>query len=328
MKCFKGFDNNLKCRDFQYEIGKTYVTAKAELCQEGFHACTNPLDVFSYYNPGESRYCEVDLDGIVKGDSNESNDSKQAGTKITIIREIDIIEYTQLCAEYMKDHANVKKHQTKDRSLASNSGVCSVASNSGDCSVSSNSGDCSVSSNSGYGSVSSNSGNRSVASNSGDCSVASNSGDCSLASNSGDYSLSSNSGNRSLSSNSGNRSLSSNSGHYSVSSNSGNRSVSSNSGNRSLSSNSGHYSVSSNSGHRSLASTVGDSSQAIVSGEQSLAVAFGPNSKAKGALGDLLTLVEWADNKIINYETRKIDGKHIKANTFYEMINGKFVETE
>ncbi|MCK9428655.1 MAG: hypothetical protein M0R17_01420, partial [Candidatus Omnitrophica bacterium] len=75
-------------------------------------------------------------------------------------------------------------------------------------------------------------------------------------------------------------------------------------------------------------STVGDSSQAIVSGEQSLAVAFGPNSKAKGALGDLLTLVEWADNKIINYETRKIDGKHIKANTFYEMINGKFVETE
>ncbi|MCK9429040.1 MAG: hypothetical protein M0R17_03390, partial [Candidatus Omnitrophica bacterium] len=249
MKCFKGFDNNLKCRDFQYEIGKTYVTAKAELCQEGFHACTNPLDVFSYYNPGESRYCEVDLDGIVKGDSNESNDSKQAGTKITIIREIDIIEYTQLCAEYMKDHANVKEHQTKDRSLASNSGHYSVASNSGVCSVASNSGDCSVSSNSGYGSVSSNSGNYSVASNSGDWSVASNSG------------------------------------HYSVASNSGDRSVASNSGYYSLSSNSGNWSVSSNSGHRSLASTVGDSSQAIVSGEQSLAVAFGPNSKAKGALG-------------------------------------------
>ena len=256
MKCFKGFDKNLKCRDFQYEIGKTYVTDHAELCQEGFHACTNPLDVFSYYNPGESRYCEVDLDGIVKGDSNESNDSKQAGTKITIIREIDIIEYTQLCAEYMKAHANVKEHQTNDRSLASNSGYGSASSNSGDCSLASNSGDFSVVSNSGVCSVASNSGNRSSASNSGDCSVASNIG------------------------------------------------------------------------HRSLASTVGDSSQAIVSGEQSLAVAFGPNSKAKGALGDLLTLVEWADNKIINYETRKIDGKHIKANTFYEMINGKFVETE
>ncbi|MCK9429126.1 MAG: hypothetical protein M0R17_03825 [Candidatus Omnitrophica bacterium] len=316
MKCFKGFDKNLQCRDFQYEIGKTYVTDHAELCQEGFHACTNPLDVFTYYNPAESRFCEVELDGIVNGGS---EDSKQAGTKITIIREIDIIEYTQLCAEYMKAHSKSKEHQTKDRSLASNSGHYSVASNSGYGSVSSNSGYCSVARNSG---------DRSVASNSGDCSLASNSGYCSVARNSGDRSVASNSGDWSVASNSGHYSVASNSGNRSVASNSGNRSVSSNSGNWSVSSNSGNRSLSSNSGHRSLASTVGDSSQAIVSGEQSLAVAFGPNSKAKGALGDLLTLVEWADNKIINYRTRKIDGKHIKANTFYEMINGKFVETE
>ena len=262
MKCFKGFDTNLTCRDFQYEIGKSYVTDKAQLCEEGFHACTNPLDVFAYYNPAESRFCEVELDGIVKG---ESNDSKQAGTKITIIREIDIIEYNQLCAEYTKTHATNKEHQTKDYSSASNSGDYSLASNSG---------------------------NRSSASNSGDRSSASNSGNRSLASNSGYCSLASNSGNRSLASNSGNRSLASNSGNCSV------------------------------------ASNVGSNSQAIVSGEQSLAVAFGPDSKAKGALGNLLTLVEWKNGEIINYRIRKIDGKHIKANTFYRMINGKFVEDE
>ena len=280
MKCFKGFDKNLTCRDFQYEIGKTYVTDNAELCQEGFHACTNPHDVFAYYNPAESRFCEVELDGIVKG---KSDDSKQAGTKITIIREIDIIEYNQLCAEYTKAHAKSKEHQTKDYSVVSNSGYYSSASNSGDCSSASNSGYCSSASNSGAYSSASNSGNCSLASNSGYCSSASNSGDRSSASNSGDCSLASNSGD---------------------------------------------CSSASNSGKQCLASTVGSSSQAIVSGSQSLAVAFGPYSKAKGALGDFLTLSEWEDDEIINCRTRKIDGKHIKANTFYKMINGKFVEVK
>jgi len=307
MKCFKGFDTNLTCRDFQYEIGKSYVTDKAQLCEEGFHACTNPLDVFAYYNPGESRFCEVELDGIVKG---ESDDSKQAGTKITIIREIDIIEYTQLCAEYTKTHASSKEHQTKDCSVASNSGYCSSASNSGYYSSASNSGYYSSASNSGNGSSASNSGYRSLASNSGNGSSASNSGDGSVASNSGYCSLASNSGNRSVASNSGDCSLASNSGNGSSASNSGN------------------YSVASNRGNRSVASNVGSNSQAIVSGEQSLAVAFGPDSKAKGALDDFLTLFEWADGKIINYGTRKIDGIDIKANTFYKMINGKFAEVK
>ena len=41
MKMYKGFDKNLKCRDFQYEIGKTYTEDKAELCNAGFHTTGN-----------------------------------------------------------------------------------------------------------------------------------------------------------------------------------------------------------------------------------------------------------------------------------------------
>ena len=44
MKCYKGFDKDLKCRDFQYEIGKEYEEERAEICDTGFHACENPLD--------------------------------------------------------------------------------------------------------------------------------------------------------------------------------------------------------------------------------------------------------------------------------------------
>lgn len=77
MKCYKGFDKDLKCRGFQYEIGKEYEENAADICYKGFHACENPMDVFRYYNPADSRYCEVDLD------TNEQTgeDSKRVGKK-------------------------------------------------------------------------------------------------------------------------------------------------------------------------------------------------------------------------------------------------------
>ena len=58
---YKGFDKNLRCRGFQYGIGKSY-THKGEIkpCKSGFHACEYPLSVFNYYNPAVSRFAEVE----------------------------------------------------------------------------------------------------------------------------------------------------------------------------------------------------------------------------------------------------------------------------
>ena len=72
MKAYKGFNNKLQCREFQYKVGETYEEEKAELCSCGFHACEAPLDVFGYYPPADSRYCEVELEDVSEKTSEDS----------------------------------------------------------------------------------------------------------------------------------------------------------------------------------------------------------------------------------------------------------------
>ena len=112
MKMYKGFDKDLRCRDFQYEIGKTYEEPTAELCKKGFHACEYPLDVFKYYAPGNmSRYCEVDLDEVSGKKSDE--DSKRCGKKIAVKAEIDIAGIVKAQIEYVKEHATMEHTDPK-----------------------------------------------------------------------------------------------------------------------------------------------------------------------------------------------------------------------
>ena len=88
---YKGMKSDMSCRYFQYEIGKTYKTDKAELCKCGFHACLKPIDVLGYYSKQRnSRYFKVKLSGkITKCDN---LDTKVAATEITILEEINIDE--------------------------------------------------------------------------------------------------------------------------------------------------------------------------------------------------------------------------------------------
>ena len=153
MKCYKGFDKDLKCRNFQYEIGKEYEEERAEICDTGFHACENPLDVFGDYAPAGSRYCEVELDA----NDQKSDDSKRVGKKISIKAEIGIAGIIKAGVEYIKDQVNWdddKKSNTGDWSAATNTGNQSAATNTGDQSAATNTG------------------NRSAATNTGDCSAA------------------------------------------------------------------------------------------------------------------------------------------------------------
>ena len=75
IKSYKGFDKNLRCRDFQYKIGGIYeMDGKIKVCNRGFHACESPFDVFDYYTMIDSRFCKVEQDGNIS--------KEDRGTKI------------------------------------------------------------------------------------------------------------------------------------------------------------------------------------------------------------------------------------------------------
>ena len=251
VKAYKGFNKDLKCRDFQYEIGGEYIEEKAEMCESGFHACEYPLDVFNYYNP-TNRFCEVELDEV-SGEKRE--DTKICGRKIKIGAEIGLKGMIEAGVKFIfekVDWENAKESNTDNYSAATNTGNQSAATNTG------------------YKSAATNTGYQSAATNTGYKSAATNTGDQSAAINTG------------------------------------------------------YYSAATNTGYKSAAT---------VEGKDSVAMAMGIESKAKGAKGCWIVLAEWVQDDNCNWhikrvESKKVDGKTIKADTFYTLKDGEFIETE
>ncbi|MGL9435034.1 DUF7666 domain-containing protein [Salmonella enterica] len=220
---FKGFNKDLKCRDFQFEIGKTFHhEGKVEACGSGFHACECPFDVFSYYPPAESRYAETISFGVI--DREEIGDTKIASASITIKAELTLPQFIQRGIEWIWSKIDKSLEQqimTGDWSAATNTGDWSAATNTG---------------------------NRSAATNTGDRSAATNTGDWSAATNTGDWSAATNTGNRSAATNTGD---------WSAATNTGNRSAATNTGNRSAATNTGDWSAAEVSGSQSVAASLG-----------------------------------------------------------------------
>ena len=309
---YKGFDQDLKCRDFQFEIGKTYKhKGEVSVYNSGFHACENPLAVFEHYPP-TSRFAIVKCAGKI---SKDINDKKIACEELTVEAEIWLPELISEAVEWIRSRVDLENKKI------SNTGDGSVAGNTGDRSVAGNTGHQSVASNTGYGSVASNTGYGSVASNTGDGSVASNTGYQSVAGNTGHQSVASNTGYGSVASNTGYGSVASNTGYQSVASNTGYGSVAGNTGYGSVAGNTGDGSVASNTGYRSVAE---------VSGLQSVACALGAESKAKAAAGGAIVCVyRNDDDDLIHIRAAKVGDDGIKADTWYTLDDkGEFVECE
>ena len=142
MKVYKATDKDMKCREFQYELGKAAeVDGDIKLCKNGLHACEMPLDVLCYYAPGDcSRYFEAELEDV--SDEKRSNDTERVGKKLTLSAEIGIpglvkaqVEYVKAQCDFdnaiKKANSEKKNHATGESGAASATGWSGVASATG-----------------------------------------------------------------------------------------------------------------------------------------------------------------------------------------------------
>ena len=125
---YKGFGPDWKCRDFQFEVGKTY-THKGEViaCESGFHACENPLDVLSYYPVINSKFAIVEQTGKL---SRHGDDSKVASGQITISAEINLAGIIKAGLKYIFSVA--KKPTSGYYANSATSGISAHSVTSGD----------------------------------------------------------------------------------------------------------------------------------------------------------------------------------------------------
>lgn len=133
IKAYKAFDKDLSCRGFKYKVGKEYEeTGDIKACEKGFHACPYPLDVFGYYAPAGSRFCEVEQSGKI----DDSESDKVCSSKIRIGAELDIRVLVKAAVSYVKERCTNeynaepgKPAMTGYRGVATARGKASTGSN-------------------------------------------------------------------------------------------------------------------------------------------------------------------------------------------------------
>ena len=110
---YKGFDKNLKCRDFQYEVGKEYeMDGDIKCCERGFHACESPLEVFDHYDMFNSRFAKVEQSGEI---DKEENSTKVCSSKIKVKAEMKLADMINLGVEWIKEVTSPTKVKKEDK---------------------------------------------------------------------------------------------------------------------------------------------------------------------------------------------------------------------
>ena len=110
IKSYKGFDKYMKCRGFQYEVGKEYdMDGEIKCCNRGFHACESPLEVWDYYDILNSRFAEVEQSGKI---DKEENSTKVCSSKIKISAELKLADIINIGVEWLKDITSPSKVKT------------------------------------------------------------------------------------------------------------------------------------------------------------------------------------------------------------------------
>ena len=263
---YKAFDKNMKCRGFQYEVGKEYeMDGEIKCCNRGFHACKSPIEVWDYYDMLNSRFAEVEQSGKI---DKEEKSTKVCSSHIKIKAELKLADIINVCVEWLKHITSPSKIKTdgalndngdRNKKIGSSGGYAQIGSSGGYAKIGSSGGYAKIGSSGGYAEIGS----------SGDYAKIGSSGDSAKIGSSG---------------------------------------------------------------YSAKIGSSGDYAQIDSTGEDSVIMCAGNSSKAKAKVGSWITLAEWewSDEKKryvpVCVKTEYVDGENIKADTLYQLKNGKFDE--
>lgn len=129
IKSYKAFDENMRCRGFQYEVGKEYENGDIKCCKPGFHACESPLEVLDYYDMLTSRFAEVEQSGKIRL---EANTTKICSSHIKIKAELKLADIINIGVEWLEDLASRHRSNAEDAVLNDNGNRDTKIGSSGD----------------------------------------------------------------------------------------------------------------------------------------------------------------------------------------------------
>ena len=312
-KGFKAFDPGLICRGKQYAENTDYEEAGGAICGEGMmHYCVNPFDTLNFYdlvdkNGTFSDFAEVEaLDPPVVGSG-----GKFATKKLHIGAKLNFAGFVKACIDYTKEQTinNMPKSYIT----------------TGDYAQIGSSGDYAQIGSSGYSAQ---------IGSSGDSAKIGSSGYSAKIGSSGDYAQIGSSGYSAKIGSSGDSAKIGSSGNSAKIGSSGDSAQIGSSGNSAKIGSSGYSAKIGSSGDSAKIGSSGNSAQIDSSGEDSVICCAGNGSAVKAKAGSWITLAEWeySDEKgrYIPHcvKTEYVDGEKIKADTWYRLKNGKFVEAE
>jgi hypothetical protein len=288
---YKGFDKDFKCRDFQYEVGKTYeMDGNIKCCGRGFHACESPMEVFDYYDMLTSRFAAVEQSGEI---DKKNNSTKICSSRIKIKAELKLADIINLGVEWLKEITMPSKIKANN---SSNDGYSAKIGSSGDYAKIGSSGYSAQIGSSGYSAQIGSSGYSAQIGSSGDYAQIGSSGYSAKIGSLGDYAQIGSSGDYAKIGSSGDYAKIGSSGDYAQIGSSGD------------------YAQIDSSGRNSVVMCAGFDSKAKAAIGSWITLAEWKR------IGDV-----W---KPICVKTEQVDGSRIKADTYYKLINGKFEEVE
>jgi hypothetical protein len=334
IEAIKGFNKDMTCRGFQFEIGKTYEhDGKVVRCtKEGFHAVEMPLDVFRYYPLSTSVYASVEMRGTI--DRAEEEDTKIAAAEITIRAEIKLPEIIKRAVDWIVNSAkgNIGQGDSGHAAATGDGGHAAATGYRGHAAATGDRGHAAAT---GYRGHAAATGDRAHAAATGDGAHAAATGDGGHAAATGDSGHAAATGDRAHAAATGyggHAAATGDSGHAAATGYRGHAAATGDRAHAAATGYSGHAAATGDRGH---AAATGYSGHAAVSGKNAIAASLGIQSTAKASVDGWIVLALWKQGEDYKWQlqmvkTAKVGGPEgIKPDTTYKLKDsGDFEECE